>query len=98
MASLLQKLELALRGSASSPTPRKRSRAVKVKSRYLEDEDEDLTTAVTTLERPTMAALQKQIRAAGFKGALVHGISSSSGSGFIVTYRGEQFRFNIEEA
>jgi hypothetical protein len=75
---------------------------VKVESRYLEDEEEDLHEAADSVTRATMGALQKQIRAAGFKGAQVSGFSGLDThgrprSGFAVHYQGKEYDFSIDE-
>lgn len=85
--------------SLGSTQKRKPSRAaqVKVESRYEEDQEDDLRTAVSLIDHSTMKDLQKQVRAAGFKGAQVWGISGRGGDGFIVGYDGQEYRFAIEE-
>ena len=75
-----------------------RARSVTVPSRYEEDQEDDLATAAQSVTRATMGALQKQIRAAGFKGAEVSGWGKGTDGGFTVRYQGQDYRFSISEA
>lgn len=79
-----------------------RGRSVTVPSRLLEDEEDSLDDAAREVSRATMSALQKQIRADGFKGATVSGFSGPDAggrpaAGFVVRYGGNDYAFAIEE-
>lgn len=85
----------------SSPSPQaqpaSRAARVKVASRYNEDDDESLLEAANSLPRPTLKALEKQLRSDGFKGALVSGWNQGQRGGFTVHYGGEKYEFEISE-
>ncbi len=79
-----------------------RGRSVTVPSRLLEGEHDSLDDAAREVSRATMGALQKQIRADGFKGATVSGFSGPDAggrpaAGFMVRYGGNEYAFAIEE-
>jgi len=77
--------------------PVSRAALVKVESRYNEGDDESLLESANSLPRPTLKALEKQLRSDGFKGALVSGWGQGQRGGFTVRYDGEKYEFEISE-
>lgn len=77
--------------------PPSRAAGVRVESRYNEGDDESLLESATSLPRPTLKALEKAIRADGFKGAQVSGWNQGQHGGFTVHYGGQQYEFEISE-
>lgn len=87
--------------SKSSPhvaaQPASRASGVMVESRYNEGDDESLLESATSLPRPTLKALEKSIRADGFRGAQVSGWGQGQRGGFTVHYDGQPYEFEISE-
>lgn len=91
----------SFRSKSSAPAvaaqPASRASRVKVESRYNEGDDESLLESATSLPRPTLKALEKSVRADGFKGATVSGWGQGQRGGFTVRYDGQEYEFEISE-
>jgi len=57
-----------------------------------------LHNAVTLLPRSATSVIQKKLRQAGFKGAVVEPLLKGDGGGFTVDYQGREYKFWIEES
>jgi hypothetical protein len=79
-----------------TPSPVAGARQVTVKSSI--GLPRSLYVATTSLSRSTTSALQKKLRQAGFKGAVVEPLLRGDGGGFTVQYQGREYKFWIEES